>query len=370
MDADIKLINVEELRFDPENPRIPNHLDAEDEQAVLGWMLEDAGLVELMGSIAAKGYFPAEPILVTKAKDRVGYWVLEGNRRLAAITLLLEPHRAPKRKNAVAMMATSVSDRSSLLQLPCVEFAHRNEVLDYLGYRHITGIKQWEPLAKARYLRSLYEEHRGSAGSDVYKMIARLIGSRSDYVMRLLIALRIYETIGVTDAAQEIDEEDISFSLLTLALNYKTIVDYLELGSLTQDSFDAVNRDHLAHLAIWLYVEIVDIGRTQLGESRNMKLLAAAVSHAAGVEALLHGQVVEDAARATLDPDELLARSLSVARDRLLNAQAQVHRASVSDLTIRTIDEISDIVDEIGAAARRRNRRLARDEQSSRGADV
>lgn len=370
VDADIRLVNVEDLHFDPENPRIPKHLDAQDEQAVLGWMLEDAGLVELMGSIAAKGYFPAEPILVTRAQGEPGYWVLEGNRRLAAITLLLEPHRAPKRKNAVAMMAASISHRSSLQRLPCVEFAHRNEVLDYLGYRHITGIKQWEPLAKARYLRSLFDEHRGPAGPDVYKVIARLIGSRSDYVMRLLVSLRIYETIGTTDAVQNIDEEDISFSLLTLSLNYKSIVDYLGLESLSQDAFDSVDRDHLENLAGWLYAEVVDIGRTQLGESRNMKLLAAALNHAAGIEALLHGQVVEDAARATLDPDELLARSLSVARDRLLNAQAQVHRALVSDLTVRVIDEISDLVDEVGAAARRRRRRLARDEQSSRGADV
>ena len=153
MDAVLEGRSVADLRFDPSNPRIPTDVDPSDEQAVLDWMLQDAGLVELMGSIAVNGFFPAEPLLITPADTGTGYWVLEGNRRLAAVKLLLEPERAPRRKAAVAMTAAEVTDHDALRRLPCVEFASRREVLDYLGYRHITGIKEWEPAAKARYLR-------------------------------------------------------------------------------------------------------------------------------------------------------------------------------------------------------------------------
>ena len=58
---DFVRLPVEELHFDPDNPRLPASVDGSDEQAVLDWMLQDAGLVELMGSIAVNGYFTAEP---------------------------------------------------------------------------------------------------------------------------------------------------------------------------------------------------------------------------------------------------------------------------------------------------------------------
>lgn len=367
--AEIVKISVEELHFDPDNPRIPSHVDAEDEQDVLAWMLEDAGLVELMGSIAAKGYFEAEPILVTEA-DRGGYLVLEGNRRLAAISLLLEPERAPKRKRAVAEMSAQVVDLEELQLLPCIIFAAPSDVRDYLGFRHITGIKQWEPAAKARYLRSLYEVHLPSEGTGVYKHIARLIGSRSDYVMRLLAALTLYEALADTEAGEALEENDVSFSLLTLALNYTAIVRYLGIESLTGDLLATVRREHLSHLATWLYVERPGLGRTQLGESRNMKLLAVAVGRPEGIAALVTGELVEEAASAALDANEILNRSLRVARDRLLGAQAQLHRAEITSGTIGTLEELAALVENLLAAASIRQRRGARRASQERDADA
>ncbi len=262
MEIEYESITVEELHFDPRNPRIPATVDATDEQAVLEWMLQDAGLVELMGSIAVKGYFPAEPLLVTRREADSGYWVLEGNRRFAAVTLLLNPSRSPRRRNAVQAMADQVLDVDALRRLPCAIFNRREDVLDYLGYRHITGIKQWEPAAKARYLDSLFEEYKTTAGQGVYRQIARIIGSRADYVSRLLGALRLFEFIFEDPEGPQLSEEDVAFSLLTLSLNYENIVEYLELPSLEQSSFRSVNRDRLRNLATWLYVQRLDVERT------------------------------------------------------------------------------------------------------------
>src|SRR4051794_11589037 len=126
---DLVRLAIEELHFDPFNPRLPAHVDGSDDQAVLDWMLQDAGLVELMGSIAVKGYFPAEPLLVMPAQGRDGYWVLEGNRRLAAVLLLLEPVRSPRRRNAVIQMSEQTQNPEGLRSLPCAIFGERAEVL-------------------------------------------------------------------------------------------------------------------------------------------------------------------------------------------------------------------------------------------------
>ena len=191
MDAVLEGRPVSDLRFDPGNPRIPTDVDPTDEQAVLDWMLQDAGLVELMGSIAVNGFFPAEPLLITPAETGSGYWVLEGNRRLAAVKLLLEPDRAPRRKAAVAVAAAEISDRDALMRLPCVAFGTRREVLDYLGYRHITGIKSGSRRPRPDICVNFITSTSSAVVSDVYRKIARIIGSRSDYVMRLLGSLRL-----------------------------------------------------------------------------------------------------------------------------------------------------------------------------------
>lgn len=366
MEYQIAQLPLNELHFDPENPRIPSHVDASDDQDVLGWMLGDAGLVELMGSIAVKGFFPAEPLLVTNAEGTGGgHWVLEGNRRLAAVTLLLEPGRAPKRKNAVAAMAEELVDADSLQVIPCVVFRDRSDVLDYLGYRHITGIKQWEPAAKARYLRSLYVEHLPERGPQVYKYIARLIGSRSDYVQRLLVALHLHDLIASSEVDILVNEEDVKFSLLTLSLNYKSIVAYLGLESMSEESFQSINLTHVANLATWLYVDSPFLNRTQLGDSRNMRLLAAAVSRPEGLAALERGESVEEAAKATLDATKLLMRALTVARERLLYAQAQLHRAELDELVMGTIEELITLTEQIQFGAISQQRKNARRSASS-----
>ena len=293
------------------------------------------------------------------AENGNGYWVLEGNRRLAAVMVLLEPSRAPRRRNAVEKMAEQATNIDALRELPCVLFEQRSDVLDYLGYRHITGIKQWEPDAKARYLKELYEEHLPTAGDDVFRVIARIIGSRADYVMRMLGALRLYEVILENT---DLDEEDVAFSIITLALTYSAVVGYLGLGSLAEAATDPLDVDRVRTLSKWLFVQDAELGRTQLGDSRNMKLLAAAIGHSEGMAALTRGERAEEAAQATIDVSDVFLRSLRTARDRLMAAQALVHRAEVPSEAQRLLQEIEDLALQLMTLAQRRSRRIERED--------
>ncbi len=97
-------VPVTRLRFDPENPRLPRSLAAgASESDVLEWMLSDTSLTDLIGSIAAQGYFEGEPLLAVRVPDDPDeFLIIEGNRRLAALKLLTDPRLAPIRKKAVA----------------------------------------------------------------------------------------------------------------------------------------------------------------------------------------------------------------------------------------------------------------------------
>ena len=52
-----EFISIENLKFDPENPRLPSGINGHKEAEVLQWMLSDATILELMGAIGERGYF-------------------------------------------------------------------------------------------------------------------------------------------------------------------------------------------------------------------------------------------------------------------------------------------------------------------------
>ena len=124
---------IEDLEFDPLNPRLPSSLDKNDEVAVIRWMLRDAAIIQLMESIGERGYFPGEPLLVTKAIEDGKFSVVEGNRRLSAVKLLANPEQAPTRGKSVRR--ASEEARVKPKKLPVIKYDKREEILDYLGYR-------------------------------------------------------------------------------------------------------------------------------------------------------------------------------------------------------------------------------------------
>src|SRR4051812_4448435 len=81
------------LDFDTNNPRLfelgfKTPADAQ----IIRALADTADLAKIVESIAANGYIDIEPLIVQRVKNR--FVVLEGNRRLAAIRLLLNPDLA------------------------------------------------------------------------------------------------------------------------------------------------------------------------------------------------------------------------------------------------------------------------------------
>src|SRR5438477_8861944 len=84
-------VSPDKLFFDAKNPRLAEYaLGSKPTQLELLRILwEKMAVDELVLSIASRGYFTHEPIFVTEERGK--FIVLEGNRRLAAVKLLLDP---------------------------------------------------------------------------------------------------------------------------------------------------------------------------------------------------------------------------------------------------------------------------------------
>lgn len=313
----IEWIDSDRLEFDPKNPRFFRLQGGSTDEIVISEMLDDEGVQDLMSSIGQQDYFPGEPLLVSPTENG-GYIVVEGNRRLAAVKLLNGQLLPPRRKaRSVAMLIDEAKFKPT--QLPCIVYESRDLVLRYLGYRHITGIKEWDALSKARYLADLRETFYSELSDDEQlRTIAKEIGSRSDVVGKLLSGLALF------DAAEEnkffrknnLSPEVVDFSYVTTAIGYKNIAGWLGLDSAPVGSADGVNINNLENLFYWMYAPQQN-GKTVVGETRRLKELAAVVHSEDGLRVLVETGVLADAYLYTDGPQEALSAALRSADSKL-----------------------------------------------------
>jgi hypothetical protein len=313
-------VPVNDLEFDKENPRLPHSVvDSDKEEDVIDWMLKDASIIELMGSIGEKGFFPAEPLLVVKKGSSKKYTVVEGNRRLTAVKLLHNPKLATRRYSSIQILVNEADNIPP--KLPVMVFPKRNEILDYLGFKHITGVKQWSALAKAKYLRELKQEYNSSNFSidEQYKRLAKSIGSRADYVRDLLIGLDVYDNIHKKNyfSIAGLNEDTIEFGVYYNALKFANIPKFLGIDKNAENPTKALSQNKLEELTKILSEKDSD-GKTKLGESRNLTRLNSIILEERPFQMFKKGKSLEEAAIYLEGPHEIFKNSVQKI-DFLLN---------------------------------------------------
>lgn len=151
----IEKVPVRKILLDNSNPRFTNlgkRLSQDDLARILS---EETHLEELLLSIAVNGYYPQEPLLVVKQGD--DYVTIEGNRRLAAVKILLNPELAKKvGVGKEDFPPLSSAKKEALKEIPVIKYANREALWSYLSYRHINGPRNWSAISKAEYIADLY----------------------------------------------------------------------------------------------------------------------------------------------------------------------------------------------------------------------
>ncbi len=253
---EIQYASLDQLLLDPMNPRLGrDNTGRQVTQPRIRELMQDWALEELGVSFVESGFWPQEPLMVVKESlySKPSLVVVEGNRRLAALHLLrdaLNGHPASKRWKEIAHQS-SVPDKL-FKKIPYILVDSREDVDAFLGYRHVTGIKEWNPAEKAEYIAKLIEKR--SMG---YEEVTRKIGSktavvRQNYISyRLLLQMDDLEDISTTSVEEK-------FSVLYLSLRTRGVKKYLQID-IQADPTHALRPvpksrlKALANFALWLF---------------------------------------------------------------------------------------------------------------------
>jgi ParB-like chromosome segregation protein Spo0J len=173
-------ISIMKLLLDSSNPRLsePGELAA-SQGDIIAELVSHEKVESLAKSISANGYFPNEAPFVIKAQDY--YIVVEGNRRIAACKVLLNPQAAPDSAKARFQKLATGSGVSSLKKLRVIVAPDREAIIPIIIARHTEAqIEQWDPLMKARFYAS-----RMKAGWTLAEGAAELKIAQSDLARHL-----------------------------------------------------------------------------------------------------------------------------------------------------------------------------------------
>jgi len=317
-EQEVQMIPTAKLEFDPDNPRFYRLKNTHDVHLIVEKMLDVENLPDLMRSIGQKGYFLGEPLLVVKQLRTENYIVVEGNRRLAAVKLLNGEISPPqRRKNSVAEIISGITE-SPPFELPCLVFADQKDVLRDLGYRHITGIHEWDSLSKAKYLFKLRETFYYSLPrNEQLRAMANDVGSGPASVAQLLTGLALYEKAENSGFfGLPIEPKDVEFSYITTALNYKSISTWLGLESRTDMDVSNLELGNLKNIFAWMFSKDQQ-ARTILGETRNLKKMAAIVASPEAVRVLIDKGDLDEAYLHSDGPENALELAMSQADQKL-----------------------------------------------------
>jgi hypothetical protein len=315
-------IPVKDLFLDPKNPRLAGEdltVDQQDEIAKILW--RDRAVNELVDSIAASGYWKHEELFAAKEGGKL--IVIEGNRRLAAVKFLTDDGLR-ERLGIDGLPTLSPSDRQQLETLPVIE-CRREDVWQYIGFKHVNGPQDWDSIAKAEYIARVHNDYKVPLDQ-----IARTIGDRHDTARRLyrgLMVLQQAERTGKFDVHDRYNSR-FAYSHLWTGLGYENIQKFLGLTADKGFGLNPIPKSHLEHLrelCLWLYGSQKEHKEPIIrSQNPDLRKLDEALGSKNGVAALRSGLPLETALKASRGDERLLREALVLAEQKLKEARGLV----------------------------------------------
>jgi hypothetical protein len=256
IENEIRFARIDQLRLDPLNPRLGRSNKGPDvtQERVLE-LMRDWTLDELAVSFLESGFWIQEAVLVVEEElyGEKGLVVVEGNRRLAALMYLKDALEGRPASRKWAEIAASKEPPKDLFEsIPYIKADTRKDIEAFLGFRHVTGIKEWNPAEKAEYIAKLIEESHYT-----YEQVMRMIGSKTPAVRQHYISYRLLLQMEDQDGISVEKVED-KFSVLYLSLRTAGVQQYLNINIKAdpESALRPVPEDRLkelANFALWLF---------------------------------------------------------------------------------------------------------------------
>ena len=370
-------IPIELIELDPENPRLAKEYQGSSQSALLQVLYDEFSIDELAYSMAENGYFDEEPIVVVPLKpikdfdfiasieqqqedlqhliikNKIRFTVVEGNRRVATLKLLLD--KELRKKISVAddfpKPANSIIEKD-LQIIPAIFYQNRKDISAYLGIRHIAGLLKWEAYAKAVYLANRIDEgiKRKKSVEESIREVQRQTADRSDVIKKQYLC---YKVLMEAENDISFDTSDVKnrFSLITVALNSPSIRDFIGISSYKTVDFSkrivpTKKLEKLEKLLTWIYGNGKD-KQAILTDSRKItSRLAPILSDEEATKYLLKYENLEEAYERSGGEERFLLKKINDAIRNLRNALSLAYKYKSKEV-LDAVDECIQAAEEL-----------------------
>jgi len=354
---EIKLLPVDDLLLDPENPRLESIARTTNQPELIKAMWKEMAVSEVAQSIAENGFFEEEPLFIIPSKPgkyEPPFIVVEGNRRLTAVKLLLDGKLRASVK-ATDLPTISAERARQLQRLPVSIYPDREALWAYFGFRHVNGPKEWDSLSKAAYIARVRREYGKSLDE-----ITRKIGDQHSTVKRIY---RGYVLLEQAEKMTHFSREDITrnrffFSHLYTAADYEEVQEFLGTDPEESLADNPISKKHLRdleQLMFWLFGSrergIEPLVQTQ---APDLSYLRSVIGNKPALAALRSGISLARAYAISLGDARRFEEALAQAKDALQEAKGTVSTGYKGNPELLTqMDSIAKLTESLHDEMRR-----------------
>jgi len=345
----IQRVPITDLHLDWKNPRLAEFgiTDRTGERDILEVLWENMAVEEIVLSMVAHGFFDTEPLITTKEDGEEV--VLEGNRRLAAAKIILDPGIVEGKLDPEVLRRINQGLRTGLSALPVIRVSNREEAWRFIGFKHINGPAKWNSFAKAQHIAQVHKDY-GIALNE----IAFQVGDTHNTVQKLFQGMMVVEE---AEKMKVFDREDVKrgrlyFSHLYTALQYDGFRNFLDVAEASFEKLEPVpksKKDDLGQLLTWLYgSKKRDIEPLIRSQNPDLARLERVVSHPQALAALRAGARLEVAYEESLPKDKVFEDSLYAAKNNLQKAWSYVTEGyDGSESVLRSAGSLANLAEEL-----------------------
>ncbi|MDM1506451.1 hypothetical protein HX079_11575 [Myroides odoratimimus] len=212
-------INTTSLRLDISNPRLSDTTKKLNQNEIIEYLVENEKVYDLALSIISNGYFLNEQPIILKEGGK--YHVLEGNRRVAACKILINPDliKSSVRKNRIKELLKNY-DLNNILKLECIISPSREDADVMIINRHTGGssVEKWDKTKQDRFLYN-----RFTLGETIEEMAKKLPISKAE-IKNSLKRYNVYKELSNLDINESINKallDETTFNMTNVERAYQ-----------------------------------------------------------------------------------------------------------------------------------------------------
>ena len=207
-------ISVVDMQLDLKNPRMPDYPNLTQADAI-AIMSEKYKVLDLAKSIGQRGYIPRENIIIVLENGKPV--VLEGNRRVTALKLIINPDLAPPAIRDEYKQIKALFKSTEQLKFPPVTVVPSRSEADLLILdKHTENTEiPWKPIMQSRFYKEKQDEYGGISTKELAEILGTTEKKISDAYIRLSIFDYAVKAVKGTSISSKVEDAE-SFEITTL----------------------------------------------------------------------------------------------------------------------------------------------------------